>query len=364
MRIAIITFHRAYNCGAMLQAWALKTVLERMGHHVEFPFGDYNQVGCVPWRSALSLRSRNGSLFRRGRSFAYRLLQTWMGKGEGVRAGRLYDAFRIRNLPERQCEIADFAKYYDAVVLGSDQVINPRINGWTSYFLCRSIQGKIPRIAYAASVGDGLLSEKDTRTVVEALSSFRAVSVRERFQDYAVNLDPVLLLSAKDFDEVAVKCRKRYFLYMYCCEAKEWEIEVAQKLAARLGLGLVITPTWGRYKRENDKRLCDKISPGHMVGYIKSAKYVLAGSFHGTALALLHDKPVLNLRPQVDGHETRITALLGELGESDRVVNPSVSIDEMASRLVKPYGAKLCEELGLMRERALKWIRNSIKSCE
>ena len=32
MRIAILTFHRAYNCGAMLQAWALKTVLERKGH--------------------------------------------------------------------------------------------------------------------------------------------------------------------------------------------------------------------------------------------------------------------------------------------------------------------------------------------
>ena len=31
MRIAIITFHRAYNCRTMLQAWALKTVLERMG---------------------------------------------------------------------------------------------------------------------------------------------------------------------------------------------------------------------------------------------------------------------------------------------------------------------------------------------
>ena len=43
MRIAILTFHRAYNCGAMLQAWALKTVLERMGHVVEFPI--CNHVG-------------------------------------------------------------------------------------------------------------------------------------------------------------------------------------------------------------------------------------------------------------------------------------------------------------------------------
>ena len=49
MRIGILTFHRAYNCGAMLQAWALKTVLERMGHQVEFPI--CNHVGETPrWR--------------------------------------------------------------------------------------------------------------------------------------------------------------------------------------------------------------------------------------------------------------------------------------------------------------------------
>ena len=37
MRIAVLTFHWEDNCGAMLQAWALRTVLERMGHQVTFP---------------------------------------------------------------------------------------------------------------------------------------------------------------------------------------------------------------------------------------------------------------------------------------------------------------------------------------
>ena len=36
MKIGILTFHRAHNYGAMLQAYALKHILQGKGHHVEF----------------------------------------------------------------------------------------------------------------------------------------------------------------------------------------------------------------------------------------------------------------------------------------------------------------------------------------
>ena len=34
MKIGILTFHRAYNYGAVLQCYALKSVLSNMGHDV------------------------------------------------------------------------------------------------------------------------------------------------------------------------------------------------------------------------------------------------------------------------------------------------------------------------------------------
>ena len=36
MKIGILTFHRAHNYGAMLQAYALHKVLSDKGHNVEF----------------------------------------------------------------------------------------------------------------------------------------------------------------------------------------------------------------------------------------------------------------------------------------------------------------------------------------
>ena len=36
MKIGIITFHNALNAGAVLQAYALQTILTQLGHQVEF----------------------------------------------------------------------------------------------------------------------------------------------------------------------------------------------------------------------------------------------------------------------------------------------------------------------------------------
>ena len=36
MKIGILTYHRAHNYGAMLQAYALRTFLREQGHQVEF----------------------------------------------------------------------------------------------------------------------------------------------------------------------------------------------------------------------------------------------------------------------------------------------------------------------------------------
>ncbi len=347
----------------MLQAWALKTVLERMGHTVEFPCGPYNEVGRVPWGSALRQRARSGSLARRVRSFVYRLLKAMLGMGDGVRVGKYYDAFRNKYLPERFCKVSDFSAHYDLIVLGSDQVINPRINGWSPYFLCCDMPVGISRIAYAVSKGDAPLSLEDAAMVKAALATFKSVSTREPFSNYTVVLDPVLLLQQADYDEVFIPSHKRDFIYMYSCDATNWEVKVAKELAFRLHLDLVITPTWGRYRRANWYDFSDLISPGHMIGYIRSAQYVLAGSFHGTALALLHGKPFLNLRPQNNSSGTRVMALLDAVGERKRVVNPSLTIEEIEDRLVRPLSESTAESLAMARARSLKWLEDALHSC-
>jgi len=361
MRIAILTFHRAYNCGAMLQAWALKTVLERMGHKVAFPFGDYfNVLPKFPIKSPLSDRCRTGPFFRRIRSFVYRLILAMCGKKSGISAGRYYEAFQRAQLPELICSEAEFKKHFDIIVLGSDQVLNPNIRGWTPYFLCQNVPSEIKKIAYSASIGENPLSMESKYQIINALTSFSAVSVREPFQNFPVTADPTLLLKQEDYN-VLVKPfrRRREYLYMYSIETTPFEIDIARRIAAYLGIDLLITPLWGMYHRKPCREMSDKISPSYLVSYIRGAKYVLAGSFHGVAVALLHRKPFLNILPD-QRKAKRVSTLLERIGESSRIVNPTITLDEMIARLVRPLDEKCYMQLERYRKESLEWLQKAI----
>ena len=365
MRIGIITFHRAYNCGAMLQAWALKTVLERMGHNVVFPFGDYNRVlPRYSVQSPLAGRCSSGSLLKRLRSFLYRLFLTVIGKKSGVTAGVYYEDFRRKFLPEISCDVKDWGNVFDAVILGSDQVLNPRIRNWTSYFLCKEVPAGICKIAYAASVGEKSLSFEIESEILEALASFAAVSVREPFKDFPVVLDPTLLLTSEDYNTIAKHVRKRReYVYLYSIETSPFEIAVARKISEKLGLELLITPLHGTFNRKKEYDISNRISPSYMVGYIKEAKYVLAGSFHGVALALIYGKPFLNILP--DHREARrVSTLLEHIGEIGRIVNPDICIDEMILRLTRQLNEKVLLYLKKNRYESLEWLEVALAKIQ
>ena len=149
MRIAIITFHRAYNCGAMLQAWALKTVLERMGHKVEFPI--CNHVGeDKRWKYEWINRDKRGmQVFR---SLVGRFMLNALSiPCEDILRMR-YRHFRKMHLPERVCSPDNFDKHYDLVVVGSDQVWSAKHSKSDApLFLAENHSACVRKIAYAAS---------------------------------------------------------------------------------------------------------------------------------------------------------------------------------------------------------------------
>ena len=48
MKVGIVTFHRAENFGATLQAYALHFVLKKLGHNVTIIDGGIHNIPC--WR--------------------------------------------------------------------------------------------------------------------------------------------------------------------------------------------------------------------------------------------------------------------------------------------------------------------------
>ena len=370
MRIGIITFHRAYNCGAMLQAWALKTVLERMGHDVEFPA--CNHVGETKrWFCGWINRDKHGIQFLRA-LFGRFLLNALSIPNEDILRMR-YRNFREKHLPERACSPAEFEKYYDMVIVGSDQVWSAIHSQWEApLFFAENMPASMRKISYAASYGDKPLDDDAIKRVVSALDRFSLISVREPLAQkqlsnlssraIEVTLDPTLLLTARDYDEIAynsVSIKKPY-LFMYTLSTAPFFVNTARELANRLGVKCVIAPCYQYSRFRATKGLIYSISPDRLVGLARGAKYVLAGSFHGTVMGLMFNKPFLSLREEVDEYESRPASLLNMIGCRERLVNQTTSIDEMEDLLSQEVSSKVYEMLDIKRNESLQWLCNAI----
>lgn len=370
MKIAILTFHRAYNCGAMLQAWALRTVLERMGHEVEFPI--LNHVGETK-RWKLSLVDRNKTGFTLIRSILGRSLINFMSfPNEDILMSR-YRRFRNNFLPERDCLVSDLNKYYDLVVVGSDQVWRESLSlSEFPVFLSESVPEGIRKIAYSASYGDKPLDDKSLKRVMRAIERFSYVSVRENLaknqlsaeasKPIEVVADPTLLLNSNDYSALGekVKVPKEPYLFMYTLTAQKFYVDSAKEMARRLGVKCVIAPCYQYSRFGAPKGLTYSISPDRLVALARGAKYVLAGSFHGTVMGILFKKPFLSLREQVDEYESRPAALLNRIGCSNRLVNPTTSLDEMEALLRTEVDEEVYNRLDQFRSDSLVWLKEAL----
>lgn len=369
MRIGVLTFHRAFNCGAMLQAWALKKTLERMGHTVEFP--SCNHVGehsrwQVPWFDP----EKHG--FRRFLSGINRAIVNLSSiPSEDILRHR-YNSFRRRFLPECDCRPRDFAEHYDLLVSGSDQVFCEALTGdETPLFLCENKPKDLRAITYAASYGDIPLGSERLSRVARALGNFEAISVRERLavnqltpfssRQIVETLDPTLLLSADDYSEIASVSipSKQPYLFVYSLFATPSIISMARRLSNALKVRCVIAPCYQYSRLRAPAGLTYSVSPDRLVQYARNAEYILANSFHGTVMGIVFDKPFLSISDCVDNHESRVAALLRKLNCSDRLVHSNYTVDNMVKRIkgASPDFVALTK----MKQSSIQWLKESLR---
>ncbi len=367
MRIGILTFHRAYNCGAMLQAWALKTILERMGHQVEFP--NCNKVGETPRWHRCDFGGK--ALYQNVRNFISVTLVNFFSIGIEDKKRWLFKKFRSKHLPECKCSPAAFEMQYDRLMVGSDQVWNPDCAGEcdTPLFLLENFSFSKPIIAYAVSCGDDLLAQETSMRIQAAAGRCAAVSVREPLVNailkcqYPIVPDPTLLLTRADYRQFVKvrKPRKRKYMYCFTLGASDFVVSKAKALAKRLDVELIIQPTYQFSRWRAPKGLSYDLSPNGMVDQMFNADYILASSFHGTVFAILSGKPFLSLRDRVDTSESRPASLLRQLDMGERLVNPMTTLDEMERLINQPFPSDLHGRLEEMRKNGIYFLLNTLK---
>lgn len=363
MKIGIITLPPSFNYGNILQAWALQTILERMGHQAEIVVG-------VPRRFKLSAWSKP-------LVYAKRAFQKYIGgeKNIVVRNEEIMDVL----LKNTECfiqsylhlrEFKSFADIketdYNAFVVGSDQIWRKRYNAdIRNCYLKFAKDWNVRRVAYAASFGTANweYSDEETKECSDLLSLFDGISVRERsgvalvknkLQQEALHvLDPTLLLDKEDYESLFLSNKEvpqsKGDLLCYVLSKDESVSSEISRIAREKAL--VPFRVNSRFD-EPTAPLEERIQPpveSWLRGFY-DAKLVATDSFHATVFSIIFKKPFIIFGSGIRGNE-RMESLLTMAG---------FNLDNgFIGRLFEPSDSNV-ECIRKYREKSLEFLKTSV----
>jgi hypothetical protein len=338
--IGIITIVKANNYGAELQAFALQRKLSNLGYNSEIidylfyknkghqtesisrplcplPFKNRVKEFLLPIfeniRTLLWIQKRNA------RNEAFERFHTQHTKFSLVQYRKLSD---LNTNPP----------VYDVYCVGSDQVWNPYSNtSLLPYFLSFVPKGK--KISYASSFGVNQVPD-NIKGYYKLISAFHSIGVREKSavplvrqladKDATVVLDPTLLLSKAEWNEVASYTKVPSFDYVLLYVLGEvsymnYITDVALRIARDRNLKVVRICS-GAFRPDWNSEVFDILDagPSDFIGLLSQASVILTKSFHGTVFSIIFEKDFYTFMRRGKEDNTRQIDLLQRLGLSGR----------------------------------------------
>lgn len=307
IKIGILTFHNVLNYGAVLQTYALQQNILK-NDNVEVNVLDYNSPEVTYGYSYHNLLKNplmaipKAYILRRKKVVFNDFAKNYL-KLSDVR----YDSNNIKQAND----------YYDAFIVGSDQVWNYNITKCdTTYLLDFADEGK--RFSYAASLGLNKIEGKYVPIYRECLKKFSGISVREvegqnvilnqlKLENCYVNVDPTLLLSKKEWDELAApRIIKGKYILVYSIKYSEDLIQTAKKIAKEKGCKVAFISS----KIIKGVESISNPTVSEFLSLFKYADFTAVNSFHGTVFSIIFNKKMLVELVYKDGRNARIENLL------------------------------------------------------
>lgn len=336
-KIGILTFHNAHNYGAVLQAYALKTKLNRMGYEAavlnyrnKYIEKTYRKVLHIDFWKRDILPSRWGKVCREIRDVFY-------GLSEWQKQWKVFENFILEKLLDndnRKLTLEDVEKSKcDVYVLGSDQIWARELtHGMDPAYFGKFASDK-KKISYAASVPNGSIPENEKPYFKEYLKALSHISVREEKLAEAIReltgrevetvIDPTLLLEKDDYLPLLYEkpLKKGDYVFAYFVVENEILSRCAKQAAELLGCELVELHYKKTPQIHGDNMIFDA-GPREFLTYIRDAKLVLTNSFHGTVFSILFQKKFYSVYKE----NGRIENLLGFLGLDERHIKDATEI--------------------------------------
>ena len=357
-RIGIITFHRSYNYGSILQAFALqKYIKENVGEAKIIDFihrEDFKQY----------------HLFRK---YLYKTYPTALGADiiyfvRNLKRKRAFELFikKYISLTDKRYkdynQLCELNSLFDVFICGSDQIWNPDCTNGVepAYYLQFSISEK-RKVAYAPSMGHLVFKQDELNQVTRYINRLDFLSIREKSilpllqkmtdKEIKVVVDPTLLLEKKDYIEIMYPCTSSGYIFVYMLEDSLELIEYAQKQSLKMGKKIVYISKKKRKQYRNAVNIYG-ISPEGFLSYLNAADYIITNSFHATIFSIIFEKKFCTFSTKKSF--SRMTDLLERLDLKQQLYHEGFLIDcDIDFRIAR-------DKLNIWRTESIQYLKEII----
>ena len=365
-KVGIITFHNSYNCGSMLETYAMQEAIKQ----VEPEIINFSSDGQRELYSTFYKMNNVKNILKN-----ILILPRFLKINKN---NRKYEEFKNKHftLSEKYTERDDISpSKYDLVVAGSDQIWNTTIKDASDrYFVDWSKSCR--KVAYAPSFGSKSIQKysNSPEKYKKLIKNFDALSVREKNgqkwikeltgRDAEILIDPTLLFDADKYDEILDNNNtpKDKYIFVYCPQFDTEICESVKKISKKYELPVICWSSKS-YMTKRIWRFGFKLpkyeSPAVYLSLIKNAELVITTSFHGTIFSTIYRKKFFTIKNGgMFGDDDRVKTLIEQLGIEDRLIPIAFndSYDYLAPVNYETYEKNLPK----LRKKAKDYIEREI----
>lgn len=379
-KVGISTVYTGYNYGSALQAFATKTILEKLGYESEL----FSIRGSLIKGRDVRLKKLLLIILRllkhpldMKRSF--HTYNANIKKPLPDAAIKMFEDFTIKHLKPLQITYRQIKKIasdpsYVAFLCGSDQIWNSTTYYVDPFYYLRYAP-KEKRIAFAPSFGRNFIPKYNEKKIKKYVSDIPHLSIRENSgatlirsltkRDSTVLLDPTLILSKEEWIESlqlsTISNKTPYILAYFLDYPSQKAINLMNILSKKTGYPIVGIP----YLYENAD-WCDRIElagPIEFLNLILNAAVVYTDSFHGTAFSINFNIAFITFNRNygdAPNQSARIVSMLEHFGLLNRFINSYKSKEVDFPINYKVVNEKLSE----IRKKSIGFLSDALEKVQ
>lgn len=385
MKVALLSFHNAYNYGAALQAYALQEYVESLGcscEYINYVNENRRHSYDMDYQLKKAIREKD---FRQGVKLA-------LGKPFMAKRGENFERFYREKLHKTEkvytCseEASELNDQYDKFIVGSDQVWNPKNNGGDCAFLLDFVEDDKKRIAYSSSFGVSEIPAGFIKRYREEFNHFAYLSSREEMgqklikeltgRDSMFVMDPVFLPGASEWEKTSKKPdENKKYLFFYTNRNNQVDQFLRVLGSTDYRYHILSSHIGVKDFANRQKKIVFSMAPEEFLGEIEYSDLVVTASFHCLAFSIIFHKQFVVFLTGDLGKDERILNLLEITGLKSRVFSDSMTketlftpidyseVDRRLSEYISDSKSYLKAALNDERELVSQLINNR-KVCE